>query len=181
MQQENDIELLERLRDDQIEAFNILFTKYYQPLCSFAFSFSKNKADAEEVVSDLFYTLWKKRNDITIRTNLKAYLYTSVKYDAVRRSSAFSQQQFEKEKSELSESPEEIMLYEELKCAYQSAFDKLPPQSHQVFKLHKIDGLKYKEVADIMGISLKTVETHMSKALGLIRKAILTYQRENID
>lgn len=174
MEQAGDIVLFQRIRQDDRVALNALFSQYYQKLCRFACSCSLTHEQAEEVVSDVFFMIWKNRERIDIRLNVKAYLYTCVRHAAL---ALIRQQQPEVTLSDEHDqadviTPEMHILYEELHNQVQRAVERLPTRCRQIFVMNRMDGLKYKEIASILAISEKTVEHQVAKALELVRFAV---------
>lgn len=174
MEQAADMVLFQRIRQDDRLALNALFALYYQKLCRFACSCSLTHEQAEEVVSDVFFMIWKDRERIDIRLNVKAYLYKCVKHSAL---AVIKKQQPEVTLSDAhdqadTQTPEMYILYRELHDQVQRAVDKLPARCRQIFVMSRLDGLKYKEIASILAISEKTVEHQLAKALELVRYAL---------
>ena len=160
----------------------MLFRHYYSPLCTFAQHIVKKAEVAEEVVADIFFILWRDRDRLAISCSVRAYLFKAVRNHALRTSKTEHPffQQIEEVQGRITneQTPESAFLYHELDKAYQSAFERLPSRCQLVFKLHKVDGLKYQEVSEVLEISIKTVENQMLKALKTIRAAVLEYDME---
>lgn len=174
MEQAGDILLFQRIRLDDRTALNALFSQYYTKLCRFACSCSITREQAEEIVSDVFFMIWKNRERIDIRINVRAYLYACVRNAAI----ALSRQRppeitlsDEHDKADMS-TPDMHILYEELHTRVQGAVEKLPARCKQIFIMNRMYGLKYKEIASILSISEKTVEHQVAKALELVRFAL---------
>jgi len=154
--------------DDQ-QAYKELFTSLYSSLFSFAKSLIKAKEPAEEVVSDVFIKVWEKRKELEKIENLRVYLYVSI------RNIAYNY--LEKQKRILADpiddfqgislylDPEQLLITSDMLKTVQKAIDQLPPRCKMIFKLAKEDGLKYKEIAEILNISVKTVENQLAIAL----------------
>ncbi|MFD2786090.1 RNA polymerase sigma-70 factor [Hymenobacter rubripertinctus] len=172
-------ELLQRmvLHDDQA-ALSELFTRYYAQLVAFALPLARSRELAEEVVSDVFLKVWQKRATLAEVQNPASYLYVAVRNQALNyRQKAENQpaRPLEDVPTELLvelSTPERTMLYGELYAEIQQAVHKLPPQCQMAFRLVREDGLKYKEAAAVMGISVKTVEVQMGIALRKISHAL---------
>ena len=163
-------DLFERIieNDDQV-AFEILFRKYYEVLCNYSFSFLENKSFAEEAVSEVFVKLWTKRKEISIRKSPQSFLYTSVKNKSIDilRKNANRQDfvQYDVQLMSANYSPEEEMQYKELAVAIKKCIEKLPPQCKNIFLLSRDSQMTYQEIANKLGISIKTVKTQMYRAL----------------
>jgi len=163
---------------DDHQAYKELFLGLYSYLYHFALSFVKSKQPAEEILSDVFIKLWEKRKEIDQIRNLKVYLYVATRN--------FSLNHIEKQKRLATENidettitikalyfdPEQLMITAEMMNRIQKAIYALPPKCQLVFKLVKEDGLKYKEVAEIVNISVKTVENQLAIALQKIGDAV---------
>lgn len=172
-------------QDDQI-AFRQFFDKYYHRLVNFAFFFLESSVAAEEVVSSVFISLWEKRKDLGKIERIEAYLFSSTKnksYNYLRDNKRSIQ--FKDIDSEddflvpIFENPESKLLTEELKELLIKIIDELPPKCKMIFTLIREDGLKYKEVAKLLDISVKTVEVQMGRALTKLKSAIKPYLQDN--
>lgn len=149
------------------------FKYYYRPLCLYAIHYVRNMELAEDIVQDSFSALWEKLNEQEHPIeNLKAYLYTMVRnrsLDYLKKEQLF----------DMSLSPadlEETLTDEEaenrslMEARMWTAIDALPERCWEVFLLNKRDGMKYKEIAELFGISVHTVDNHITKTLRLIRE-----------
>jgi RNA polymerase sigma-70 factor (ECF subfamily) len=176
----NDIKELQRrmaVYDDE-SAYKELFLGFYKPLHQFAYSFVRSKELAEEIVSDVFLRIWTKRSDLENIENLKVYLYVGIKNTALKyllkqqRQVAISIDELDVELESFSRNPEEMMLTAEMLHKIYQAVNSLPPRCKIIFKLIKEDGLRYKEVAEILNISIKTIDNQLAIALRKISKAV---------
>lgn len=181
-QAEFDIGLFNRIKRDDRLALNTLFASYYQPLCAFANRYLHNKEEVEEVVSDVFYVLWQKRKQLSIKKNLKAYLYVAVKnasFAVIRNRAPLTENLenivFDESVTE-SNTPENILSFKELENYFQLAVDTLPSRCKQIFLLKWKDDLSYHDIAELLGISEKTVENQLVKAMLKIKEDIRIYQ-----
>ncbi|RAJ93147.1 RNA polymerase sigma-70 factor (ECF subfamily) [Larkinella arboricola] len=160
------------------EACEALFRKYYVALCSHASRFVYSKEVAEDIVSEVFYQFYKEKLYKTIKSSYKAYLMQAVRYrayDYIRWELSKSRRGTDVDLVNLIDhepSPSEIVQYDELYQSIELAINQLPPQTKRVFLLSRFEGRKYQEIAGELAISVKTVETHMSKALSLLRQAV---------
>ncbi|MGN6494297.1 MAG: RNA polymerase sigma-70 factor [Agriterribacter sp.] len=165
------------LFDDQL-AFQQLFRIYYTGLFQFSASMVKVKEIAEEIVEDVFVKVWDNRRDLEKIDNLRIYLYVAVKNQSLN----FINRQGSKTLVELNDldvvcrelvpSPEDLMVASEMLQAVNKAIHELPPKCRIVYKLVKEDGLQYKEVAEILSISPRTVENHIALAIKKIAAAL---------
>lgn len=167
-----------KLRDE--DALTTLFNRYYQRLCNFMYLYIPENVIVEELVANIFIKLWENKAKVVIHTSVKAYLYQSAKNQAIsylrknknRISSLDDILQLPDKKDK---TPEAIYIDIELKEEFARAFKKLPPRAQLAFKLHRIDGLKYKEIAEIMSISKGAVEKNITKALKIMHMELLPY------
>ena len=151
---------------------------YYPHLCSFALKYVGTSEDAEEIVQEVFFKVWENVESIAIKTSLKSYLYGAVrngcfnfiKHQKVKLAHAehekhVRQNYFQKD----------LLEIDELREAILNAVDKLPERCREIFELSKYEGKKYKEIADQLNISIKTVENQMGKALKMLREDLAPY------
>lgn len=173
---EKDIALFEDFKKGNKHAFDKIFHKYYESLCNFAFLFLKNSPKSEEVVADVFLNLWKKKQAINIKTSLKAYLYRSTRNAAIsdlrkEKKIHLSNEENENQgKTKLDLSPETLLIRKEICKTFKDLIDLMPKQAALIFRLHKVDGMSYREIARLLDLSVKTVENHMGRALKLMRE-----------
>lgn len=155
------------------KVFEDIFKQYYSGLVVYANKYVGVKQVAEDIVQDFFYDLWNKRENLIIQSNIKSFLFQSVRNCCLNYLSREKKVNKELEdnafeKQELSLQIEQIernkMIYELL--------EKLPEQRRNIFKLCCIEGLKYREVAEDLGISVNTVKTQMGRALSELRKSV---------
>jgi RNA polymerase sigma-70 factor (ECF subfamily) len=177
-----DIALFERLRKDDRLALNTLFANYYKKLCVFADTYLRNREESEEVVSDVFVTLWRQRHQLVVESNLRAYLYIYVRHGCFavlrKRRPEFEDVDDEAVAGELTHTvdPERILHFKELKAHLDEAVLQLPLRCRQIFMMSRYDGLRYKEISEILSISEKTVENQLIKALSIVRTHLARYQ-----
>lgn len=165
------------LFNDQ-QAFQQLFKHHYTGLFQFAASIVKVKEVAEEITEDVFVKLWKKRATLPEIKNFKIYTYVSVKnlclnyINRQHNNAALDIDQLDVVCSELVPNPEDLMVASELLQMVNKAIHELPPKCRIVYKLVKEDGLQYKEVAEILNISPRTVENHIAVAVKKIAAVV---------
>ena len=165
-----------RFEDQQ--AYKELFTSFYSYLFHFAFAIVKSKESAEEVVSDVFIKIWEKREALEKISSLKVYLYVATRNvafnyaDKQKRFATNNIEDFPIEFKSRYFDPEQLLITAEMVSIIKNEINKLPPKCKAIFKLVKEDGLKYKEVAEILNISPKTVENQLAIALRKIGTAI---------
>ncbi|MFT3932574.1 MAG: RNA polymerase sigma-70 factor [Chitinophagaceae bacterium] len=165
-------------RNEDPVAYKELFISFYNPLLRFAITLVKSKEQAEEVVSDVFINIWEKRKRIASISNFKVYLFIAVKNTALNYLSKQNKNLTDNvdeagiELKSIYFDPEQLMVTAEMVARIKSAIDSLPPKCKLIFKLIKEDELKYRDVAEILGISVKTVESQIAIALKKIGTAI---------
>jgi len=164
------------LQSDE-QAYEELFHYFYPSLYQFALSFVKTGQLAEEVVSDVFIRIWQKRSALTRIHDLKLYLFISTKNTALnylrqQKRHTLLPDDYRVQLRSVYFDPEELLITAEMVSRIQQAINQLPPRCQLIFKLIKDDGLKYKEVAELLNLSLKTIENQMTLALRKIGSAI---------
>lgn len=161
-------------------SFEAIFKTYYKGLLGYAYTFIKNEAAAEGIIQQVFLKLWEKRDSLSIDVSVKAYLYKSVYNHALnylkhQQIKSVHEKHVSKQPASLAENAEGRVLSNELQKQIHSALNELPEQCGTVFKMNRFEGLKYQEIADALGISIKTVEAHMGKALRIMRARLAEY------
>jgi RNA polymerase sigma-70 factor, ECF subfamily len=173
-------QLLERvLQHDDYAAFEKLFNGHYNPLRSFCKKLVNVEEVAEELVSEVFFKVWNNRKRIVIASSAKSYLYTAVRnmaFDYLRKEKKSLWVDIENAKELTSDEydPQKQSEVEELKLRIESAVADLPKQCRLVFQLSRDHGMKYNEIAEMLRLSVKTVETQMGRAFKSLRKSLLT-------
>jgi RNA polymerase sigma-70 factor (family 1) len=165
------------------KAFDSLFRNYYLLLIRFASSYLKQEEDADEVVSELFVKLWLKRMELDKIVNPKVYLYVSVKNACLNFIRNTSKNKFtsleeglhEHQPASVSYSPQTMMEDKQLQAKLDEAVLALPEQRRLIFIMVKVDGLKCREVADIMNLSVRTVEGQVFKAVKALADELTGY------
>ena len=159
-------------------SFEALFKNQYAQLCTFATRYLHSPEAAEEAVSEVFYKIWKNRAQINIKTSAKYYLYASVRNMAIDMQRQSKKQQHNSDDclyDQACPGPDayDTLIGRETQQKIDSAILRLPPQCRTVFQLSRHEGLKYQEIANRLGISIKTVETQMTRALKQLRVEML--------
>jgi len=167
-----EVKLFNKIKEGDKKAFEQLFSFYYDSLCNFAYLFVQDTQVAEEAVSDVFVNIWRKKERINIELNLKSYLYKSTKnavisYTRKRKLNIVSIDEY-KDASGI-ETPETLLIKTEKTEHFNKILMTLPKKAGLVFRMHKVDGMKYREIAEVLGISEKTVENHMGNSLRHLR------------
>ena len=178
LRHEIDLLLNKTLQGDE-KAFEMLFDQTYDMLCHLANAVIKSRMLAEEIVTDVFARLWTKRELLHIKGSGKSYLMVAVRNQALdyRRKYHRDHDMSELDRVSAVASPEadplELAQFDELYQKVQKGIALLPTQCRAVFECSRLEGLKYKEIASKMGISIKTVETQVGRALKHLRTYVL--------
>lgn len=169
----------EHFESDEL-MFQSIYDTYYTELCLFAKRFVYSDEESEEIVQGVIVRLWTQREKILQIQSVRSYLYTSVrnhclnyikhqKYvDAYRDSARHELKEIE------SEGADEFLNFE-VKEKIEVAINDLPERCREVFEMSRFDGLKYREIADQLGITVKAVEANISRALSSLRKSLREY------
>jgi RNA polymerase sigma-70 factor (ECF subfamily) len=180
------IELIkEKLARSDEGAFRELFDVYYPRLLNYAFVIVKNHESAEDIVLEVLHNIWQHREKLSKIDRLESYLYVCVKnktLDYHRKNSQMLQEQFsEPHFSEqiTHQNPENQLLNKELLSILDQSVIKLPEKTRLVYRLIKEDGLTYQEAADILGVSVKTINNQLLFAVKTIRASVLSYISPN--
>jgi len=169
------------VRDGDYNAFSELFSRHYKSLCNYAMRVVTLHEIAEEVVADVFVKLWKNREQIEVHTSFEAYIYRSVKNQALDYLKLKAYRLHKNEPLEAipwshlhtdQQNPWEELSFNELYSEVEGFISALPRQCQLIFRLNREEGLRYREIADKLQISIKTVETQMGRALKVLRERI---------
>ncbi|MCW9707921.1 RNA polymerase sigma-70 factor [Fodinibius salsisoli] len=180
-QQDEEGKWIREIRTGNKRSFKKLFETYYSPLLQFAYRYVNSRSVAEGVVQDVFLWIWENKQGWEVRGKLKTYLFRAVKHQAIdylrhERTREKYQQQFSEIRTQ-SISPEIPLDDEERDFvqAVQELIEELPQRPRMVYKLSRLEGLTYKEIAEVLDVSPKTVESHISRALDYLRKHLTPY------
>ena len=172
-----DQDLVTRIQQNEKFAFRQLFTRYAPRLYKFSYSYLKSKEDVEELIQNVFLTIWLKRNTIDTTKNIRAFIYKitiNAIYDLIRKRKiehAF------KNRTLLNNTGFEyqtwnMVVKNELQQNVYKLVDHLPEQQQRVFNLSKMEGYTNDEIAIKLGLSKRTVENHLYKALLFLKQNI---------
>ena len=162
------------------EHFNQLFTDYYVNLYRFAYTYVKDSDISEEIVQEIFLLLWEKRNSLIISTSIRSFLYTSIKNKALNyirdeKTRIGHENEFAREQSAKFTQILNFCEREELTQIIDQTIHELPKQCRIIFEMSKNENLTYKEIAQHLNISPKTVENQMGIALKKLRNKLSPY------
>ena len=168
----SDEALLKLLQQEGLEAFEEIYRRYWKKLYSMSYKRVQSREISEELVQDIFTSLWVAKNTTSIE-NLSAYLFSAIKYKVINHlareltKKTYTEQQLAVQKED--NSTEEKVLLDDLEDALQEAIGKLPAKRQMIFKLHRQENLSIKQVASQLGISEKTVENQYGKAMKMLK------------
>lgn len=177
--------LFSQMRLNDSKAFEVLFKRHYKPLCRRVNAMLNDEEATEDVVQALFIKIWESRDSINTPDSVAAYLFTAARNRALN----YIKSQARKSTNEVPLSThhdeadyrtEEQMDAKELQKALYAAIDELPEKRREVFVLSRFEGKSYKEIAEIMNISVKTVEAQMGKALATLRDFVKKHHNNPI-
>lgn len=174
--------VLKKIERGDIKAFESVFRLYYSSLYFYAFSITSKHDIAEEIVQDLFYIWWRDREKIQIKHSIKSYLYTAVRNKSLQYIEHINvreryQQNVLASDSEIQNpTPQQVLEEKELQAIIDNTLNRLPERRHNIFKMHRFEGKKYKEIAETLSLSVKTIEAEMSKAYQLLREEVEKYR-----
>ncbi|WP_297085943.1 RNA polymerase sigma-70 factor [uncultured Draconibacterium sp.] len=166
------------IQQGDVKAFEKLFKTYYGYLCSFATKILNNPDSAEEIVQEFFVKFWERRSDLSIETSLKNYLFRSVKnlcLNHIKHNNIKLQHAktvlAETEMQPFNNSYVEVHLADDIA----KSIEELPEKRREIFRLSREEGLKYREIAEKLNLSVKTVEAQMGLAIKSLRDKLKKY------
>ena len=182
------MKLHKRIALDDKNAFREFFQTYYAKLIDFALLYLKNHSDAEDIVSEVFIKLLKNKAKLAGISNIEGYMFLMVKNHCLN---FIQKNQYQRSLTSIENkedfyhvdyhNPEQKYLENELRDIITKSVEKMPPRRKMIFQLIKEDGLKYKEVAELMDISPKTVENHLDLAIKSVRVVIEDYLKNKSE
>lgn len=171
--------LISGLKDGDKAVFEQLFRSYYPELCRYSLRFVHDPLVAEEVIQELFFKIWTRREELIINTSLRNYLYKAAYNHSLNfiRHREMHRRYFDYIGFEVDEmtSGELADSDGELSVQVHKALLKLPEKRREIFMMSRFEGLKYHEIAEKLGIHIKTVETQMTRALEFLRDYLKEY------
>jgi RNA polymerase sigma-70 factor (ECF subfamily) len=171
---------MQEIKADNMFAFDVLYKKYCKKVYKFGYSILKSTEESENLMQDVFLNLWENRHKVEKDSSIKSYVFTITYNSAISiirkktRESEFVE--YLKSLQEINEEPANVKLeYDELAKKLDDIIQKLPPRQKEVYILHRVEGLKYSEIAERLHISVNTLENHMSRELKTIREKLGNY------
>ncbi|MEO8192362.1 MAG: RNA polymerase sigma-70 factor [Gemmatimonadales bacterium] len=176
-------QLLERLRSGDEAAFDDIFRTWYPALVRAAESIVRSGAVAEEIVQDVMLELWKRRDTLAEDSSPQAYLFQATRNRSLNH---VRHERVARESEPYTSRPETVdatahsrVVEDEMAVAVRQAVAGLPDRCREVFELSRVSGLRYAEIATVLGISVKTVEAQMGKALRVLREELAAWLPES--
>ncbi len=162
----------DNIAEGNIKVYEQLFKFYYKSLVLFSYRYVNDVQIAEDVVQDVFVDIWLNIERLDFSGNIKSYLYIAVKHISLKK--VINSKKTEKIDVELELSQEDQvdsqLIKEEFEEAISKAISNLPERRREIFCMHRFDHLTYQEIANTLNISIKTVETQMSRSIKFMRK-----------
>lgn len=175
--------LIKRIRDGDEHAFEIAFLKYYTPMCKYIWKYVRSETLSEEIVQEVYATIWETRFNLDPAGHLRGLLYEMARNKAldyikhqkiVDQYIAEARQEREEDTTyvtiDFKDTNQDPLVHDTRK-----AINDLPPKAREVFKLNREDGLTYQEIADYLDVSIKTVESHMRRVFQILRAHLSNY------
>ncbi|MDR0795319.1 MAG: RNA polymerase sigma-70 factor [Tannerella sp.] len=178
---QNDFIDLKKIKEGDIQTFERVFRYFYPRLYQYAFSITGQREQAEEIIQDTFYVIWKDRKKIQIFHSLQSYLFKSVRnrslqyLEHLQVRDQYRENMVNQDITTSEPTPEEILEQKELEIILAQTIKRLPARCRQIFHMHRINGKKNREIAENLSISVKTVEAEMTKAYRILRKEVAQY------
>lgn len=170
-------ELLKLLAKGDERAYEFIFKQYYRPLSLFANRFVLDIEVSKDIVQELFYQIFEKRAELSVHTNLKSFLYQSVRnrcLNHIKMNKLHDSHHTNILNANINNfDDDDAIVQVELEDKIASLISALPAQSKKVFEMSRYDGIPNQEIADALGISKRTVETHISLALKRLREGLV--------
>ncbi|MDX2069612.1 MAG: RNA polymerase sigma-70 factor [Haliscomenobacter sp.] len=179
----NDREFFDLLPTDAEKAFEWLFRRYFSELCQVVYRVAHDEHLAQDLVQEVLYELWRKRDKLTISISLRAYLKRSVlnrTLNHLRDNRLWSSEERMPEIAIEESDAVDLLRTEELQELVDAAIDELPEKCRIVFVLSRYEELSYRDIATELGIAEKTVENQVSKALKYLRQRLLPYLKSGL-
>jgi len=168
----------ERIALGDQSAYKELFELFYHRLLRLAFIITKSRELSEEIVSDVFIGLWRNREKISVIDNLTVYLYVAIRNTSLNylsrltKSTIVSLDDLDFEPEQPFADPEQALITKEMNSRIYRAIQSLPPRCRIIFKLVKEDGLTYREAAEVLHLSVGTIDNQLVLALKKLSRAL---------
>jgi RNA polymerase sigma-70 factor, ECF subfamily len=177
-----ELRLVEQVAEGSEMAFERFFKTYFKSLYAYAFTVLQDEIMAEEMVQQVFYKIWEKKEQFGVHTSVKAFLYKAVYNECLNylkhQKHKANHQNYVVYVNRNQVSDENTAMrveLSELQSRLQTALSELPEQCRTIFYMSRFDELKYREIAERMGLSVKTIEAQMGKALKILREKLIDF------
>jgi len=176
----NDQELIVRLKDGDDLAFKALYVRYWKKLLHFASQKTADYYDAENIVQDVFASLWNRRTELNINSGIEAYLVVSVKYRIIKLYDKQRAQRIYAERTiamgdVLDDSTQHYLDFEELRHRLEELIGSLPERSGLIYRMNKEDGMSHKAIAEELGMSEKAVNAQLVRIKKTLRTGLNSF------
>jgi len=174
--------IIKKMIEGDIDSFKYFFDKYYNDLCNFVHIYLHNQVLSEEIVQDIFVYFWEKREKLQINTSVKAYLFSASKFKSlnlIRDTKTHKEivgQIGISDHRYTSDQEDSLIDTDEFRKILDLAISQLAPKCREIFILSKKQEISNKEIAERLGISVKTVENQMTIALKKLREQLLPFR-----
>ncbi|MDR1980786.1 MAG: RNA polymerase sigma-70 factor [Tannerellaceae bacterium] len=163
--------------NDDERAYRLLFERYYASLCLFAKRYIEDKSTREDIVQDVFFSVWEKRKDMAPQVSAKNYLMTCVKYASLNylRKQGYAKDYMDKQTVKppmYAEGADELFELQELQDMLEKTLEKLPEEYRLAFIMSRFDQKNVSEIAETMGISTRTVERYRNRAIEILKEEL---------
>lgn len=177
----SDKELIERIRQSDKVAFRTLFNQYYKELVGTAVNILKNEDKGKDAVQEVFLQVWKNRANLEIRSSLRSYLKRGVinrSLNQINYAKNFVAEDKLLEHSSSNISALDELALQDLETALQAALDQLPERCRLVFVMKRLEGMSHKEISETLGISPKTIENQITKAMKALKEGLQAFRKK---
>lgn len=166
--------LIAAIKEDDYVSYNRLFIRYYSRLCQYVYSRLENREDSEDIIQELFLSLWSGRKKINVNENVSGYLFKMAKNMSLNhiRASNNYRMLLEKQSNTPDYYEDNQLESDEFRIALYDCIERLPDRSREVFILHRVKGLKQKEISEKLSISVKTIKNQLWMSLQKLKKCL---------
>lgn len=180
---EKEKQIIELIRLGENEGYKAMFMEHYSVLCGFAESFTKNRFQAESIVSDVFFHIWEIRKKLVITTSLRSYLLRAVRNRCINYVTRENKKTFSKLPDEnkvgfadsLIVEPSGELIGKEAEKELADALEEMPEKTKMIFKKSREEGLTYKQIAESTGESIDVVKYHIKRAIAFLTSRLAKY------
>ncbi|MDR0574150.1 MAG: RNA polymerase sigma-70 factor [Tannerella sp.] len=166
--------LMAAIKKDDYASYNRLFERYYGRLCQYVYGWLENREDSEDIIQDLFLILWSGRKKMEVNENVSGYLFKMAKNMSLNHIRAAKNYRIllEKQSNAPDYYEEDLLESDEFRIALYDCIERLSERSREVFILHRVKGLKQKDISEKLSISVKTIKNQLWTSLQKLRKCL---------